>query len=169
MPSFISKKLQLRKNATHGMGAFAIKKIKKDEKIFDFTDGNGKTVSIKKAERIYQKGKTFWIQVGDDAILIGKKEDEPYAYYMNHSCDPNCVFYSALGIVAMRYIKPDEELTIDYAMCNSSDLHLQCACGSAYCRKIVTHNDWKDLDLQKRYKDYFSSYLQRNIKTKKYE
>ncbi len=169
MPSFISKKIQLRKSATHGMGAFAIKKIKKDEKIFDFTDGGGKTVSIKEAKRIYQKGKIFWMQAGDDAIFIGKKDEEPYAYYMNHSCDPNCGFFEELGIVAMRDIEPYEELAIDYAMCNSSDLHLQCSCGSDLCRKVITHSDWKMLELQNRYKNYFSSYLQKNIDAKKYE
>ncbi len=163
MPSFISKKLQLRKSATHGKGAYALEKINKNEKILDFTDGNGKMVSTKEAETIYEKGKTFCIQVEDDKIFIGKKYEEPYAYYMNHSCDPNCGFYGALGIVAMRDIEPHEELTIDYAMCNSSDLHLQCACGSNLFRKVITHNDWKISELQNRYKNYFSSYLQKKM------
>lgn len=169
MPSFISKKLQLRKSATHGMGTFALEKINKNEKIMDFTNGNGKRVSLQDAETIYEKGKTFWMQIENNQVFIGKKADEPYAYYMNHACDPNCGFYGALGIVAMRDIDPHEELTIDYAMCNSTDLYLQCACGSIHCRKTVTHNDWKNLDLQKRYKNYFSSYLQKNIDAKKYE
>ena len=34
--------------------------------------------------------------------------------YINHSDDPNACFYDDLSVVALRDIKPDEEITHDY-------------------------------------------------------
>lgn len=55
-------------------------------------------------------------------------------------------------------------MCIDYAMCDSTPgEEFSCSCGSAICRHIVTGDDWKLPQLQKRYAGYFSPYLQRKI------
>ena len=38
-----------------------------------------------------------------------------------------------------------------------------CACGALHCRGRISGNDWKLPELQRRYKGYFSPYLQRRI------
>jgi hypothetical protein len=66
--------------------------------------------------------------------------------------------------VAMRDIAVDEEICFDYAMSDSSDYdEFECGCGSPNCRKRISGSDWKKPELQKRYKGYFSPYLQQRI------
>lgn len=53
------------------------------------------------------------------------------------------------------------ELTIDYAMIDGDPSErMDCACGAANCRKVITGNDWKLPNLQRRYARYFSRYIQ---------
>ena len=83
---------------------------------------------------------------------------------VNHSCDPNCGLVGAVLVVAMRDIEPGEEITFDYAMCDSTDYdEFDCSCDTQHCRKHVTGSDWKRPDLQHRYAGWFSSYLARKI------
>jgi hypothetical protein len=49
-------------------------------------------------------------------------------------------------------------------MSDSSDYdEFECHCGTDHCRKMITGNDWKLPELQRRYKGFFSPYLQRRI------
>lgn len=48
-------------------------------------------------------------------------------------------------------------------MQESSKFELKCKCGSKNCRKIIRGDDWKIKKLQKKYKGYFSDYLQKKI------
>jgi hypothetical protein len=43
---------------------------------------------------------------------------------------------------------------------------MACNCGAAGCRKIITGRDWMRTDLQEKYKDYFSWYLERKIQSR---
>jgi len=87
------------------------------------------------------------------------------ADFINHSCNPSVGFCGQIGLVAMRDIKANEEITFDYAMC----LHpvigvpryvMPCSCGSLNCRRIVTEDDWQIPELQVKYCGYFQPYLQ---------
>jgi len=65
----------------------------------------------------------------------------------------------------MRNIKPGEEITYDYAMTDSDpDDYFKCNCGAKNCRRIITGKDWKSPSLQKKYRGYFSFYIQEKIK-----
>ena len=64
----------------------------------------------------------------------------------------------------LRDIAPDEEICIDYAMCDGSPYdEFECHCGRPNCRGRVTGNDWQLPALQSRYAGYFIPYLQRRI------
>jgi hypothetical protein len=41
---------------------------------------------------------------------------------------------------------------------------MPCQCGTALCRGVITGHDWRQPDLQRKYRGYFSWYLQRRIK-----
>jgi hypothetical protein len=56
-----------------------------------------------------------------------------------------------------------EEITLDYAMCESPEYEMKCNCGYSDCRKVVTGNGWKNKELQKKHKGFFSDYLQKKI------
>jgi hypothetical protein len=69
-----------------------------------------------------------------------------------------------ITLVAIRDIEPNEEVCFDYAMSDSSDYdEFECHCGTTSCRTKVTGLDWKLPELQRRYRGYFSPYLQRRI------
>lgn len=164
MPSYISPKVKIRDSKKSGKGLFGIKGIKKDEVVADYTDGLGEYVNSRKADELYEKGFDHMIQVGDDLFFAAvKKGDFEEADCLNHSCEPNCGISGKLKIVAMVGIKPGEEVTIDYAMMESSDYSFKCNCCSKNCRKIVTGDDWKIKKLQKKYSGYFSDYLQEKM------
>ncbi len=69
-----------------------------------------------------------------------------------------------MTFAARRDIAPGEEVTDDYALL-SADLafRMECRCGSAACRGLVTNDDWRRLDLQERYAGHFSPFLNRRI------
>jgi hypothetical protein len=85
---------------------------------------------------------------------------------LNHSCSPTCGFGGEIIVIAMKDLNIGEEITIDYAMCVTSDKikNMKCFCESKNCRKKITANDWKNIDLQKKYKGYFEPYIDKKIK-----
>jgi len=75
-------------------------------------------------------------------------EPEAPFRFLNHSCDPNCRFNwhdlrqegkaglrRRVFLFALRTIRPDEELTIDYGW--PASYAIPCRCGSASCRGWV--------------------------------
>src|SRR5579872_3758479 len=134
MPSYISSKTKVKKSK-NGFGIFATQYIKKGELIADFSDGMGKYLKTKDADKIYDRGLDYMLQVDDDLFFAAttKKEiEEPDL--INHSCNPNCGIKGALKIVAMRNIKKGEEITFDYAMSESSNYKFKCNCDATNCR-----------------------------------
>ena len=79
--------------------------------------------------------------------------------YSNHSCNPNLGVRGEITFVAMRDIRVGEELTHDWATTDDDEYSVECECGAANCRKILTGKDWQEPELQKRYASYFSAYL----------
>lgn len=163
--SFVSPKVELRESDTEGKGIFAKEKIFKGEVIVDSRNNPGVYMPKVKADELYDKGFDYMMQVDEDlfAVTIDPNELEE-ADYVNHSCNPNCGIREKLMLVAIRDIAPEEEITFDYAMSESSEFRMKCACGSTDCRGEITGNDWKLPDLQKRYNGFFSDYLQEKIR-----
>lgn len=56
--------------------------------------------------------------------------------FLNHSCDPSLMRVTdGVTFVAMREIRPGEQLTCDYATLEiNPDWEMECKCGSANCR-----------------------------------
>ena len=134
----------------------------------------GGVISTEKEDKKLQKKdfediKHYAMKVADGFYQIsdrtGKLETDDF---FNHSCNPNAGIKGHLLIVAMRNIKPGEEITFDYAMIDSEkEDYFKCNCGAKNCRKFITGEDWKKPDLQKRYKGYFSYYIQEKISKSK--
>ena len=83
---------------------------------------------------------------------------------LNHSCEPSCGLVGATILVARRDIEVGEELTFDYATCDSSDYdEFTCLCAEPSCRGVVTGLDWTKPELQATYAGWFSPYLARRI------
>lgn len=98
----------------------------------------------------------------DYAIQISPSE---YIYtneiirYMNHSCEPNIGYLDTVTMVALRDIKPGEELVVDYEMSEDSDFTLECKCGSTNCRKKIGAYKNLPLEIRQKYGKYISPWL----------
>jgi uncharacterized protein len=104
-------------------------------------------------------------QIADGFHLaaLTEAEYEPVMLFLNHSCEPNVGFAGNIVLVTMRDISPGEELTTDYALFDDHDEMMQCRCRTASCRGTISGRDWQRPDLQRKYGNYFSSYLQRRF------
>ena len=164
MNSWVSPKAKKGlKSKIHGRGFFALKPIKRGE-VIAIKNGSLLTWNELKGARLR---KDSYLQIGDN-LYVGprtKKEFENSMLFINHSCNPNAGIKGKKTVTAIRNIKKGEEITVDYVTWCSNDLLsiTTCNCGSKICRKKITSNDWKNPELQKRYKGYFSSFIQAKI------
>lgn len=163
MKSWVSLKVEKGlKSKIHGKGLFALKSIKKGEIIAIKRGGSFTREQLKKIGL----PKYCYIQT-EDNVYVGpgnSKELENSMLYINHSCNPNAGMKGKKTIITIKNIKRGEEIFLDYAMCYSNPLYvMRCNCRSKNCRKKITGNDWRSLELQKRYKGYFSSFIQVKI------
>ncbi len=165
--SYLSPKAAVQASPIHGRGLFATGPLDAGEivcvkggYIFTRAELGELTPVLGPAE----------IQIADD-LFIGPRELEERdgaMIFSNHSCEPNIGVQGQIIFVALRRILPGEELThdwatTDWATTEDDEYTLECRCGAASCRRIVTGKDWKRQDLQRKYRGYFSWYLQRLI------
>jgi len=161
--SFITNKIEIKESNLDGKGMFAKEAIKKDEIVFI------KGGHLVTREQLFSSGVINSYLPIDDNYFIGsinKEEEDGIKLWINHSCEPNCGMRGEISFVAMRDIKINEELSIDYALVDNEDYKINCNCKSKSCRSIVTGFDWKIGSLQKKYGNYFALYLLEKIKKK---
>jgi SET domain-containing protein len=163
--SWINPKVEIRVSKLDKKGMFAKEPIRKDEVVVIW---GAKYVGKRAAEKARKTGKLI-MQLDDDLFSV-EERGEDATYFMNHSCNPNVWMKDAITLQAKRNIRRGEELTADYAMWEGNENFIakwKCACGSRYCRKIVTGRDWKIPKLQKRYKGHFSPLINKRIRATK--
>lgn len=161
-----------RDTGKYGNGLFALEEIGQREVLIVY---GGYAMTLDEFHRLPPDVMHYPSQIDEEMVFgiknINELED---ACHLNHSCEPSAGFGGQIFMIAMRKIKKDEEVAYDYAM----ELHLsktlipddvgwfetmECECGTPSCRKIITDNDWKIPELQKRYDGYFQWYLQEKI------
>lgn len=147
----------------HGLGIKAVTEIKKGEDVLVY---GGLIFHIDEMKGYWERMGHIGTQIDDNFFIVPANREEIAATgTINHSCSPNAGFKDQIQLIAIRDIHPDEEITLDYAFCESSHpMNFECSCNSKNCRKTVTNNDWKLPDLQDKFGEYFSPYLQRRFK-----
>lgn len=169
MYSWISSKIKVDKSKKLGIGTFVVKPIKKGELVI--VQG-GQMISS--AEFDSDKFKPIWyhaFQVEREVYICPFNLDRDTfdgVFNVNHSCNPTCGFKGQVTMVSLRDLEPGEEITFDYAMTDVESEgegweDMECLCGSKDCRKKITGNDWKLSELRKKYRGYFSTYVQNLI------
>jgi SET domain-containing protein len=159
---WMSPKVELRDSTIHGMGMFAIADISEGERLIVwsgecYTDRKG-------AEKAKSEGKGF-MQWDDDVFSVETEVMEDL-YRVNHSCDPNVWMSDAHTVIARRDIPVGVEIVIDYSLLLFNDTgtsSFQCNCGSDICRGEISDENWKDPELQDRYRGHFSPWLNKMI------
>ena len=160
---YIHKNIEARKT-NRGFGLFATDTIFKDEIV---SISGGRLMPKKEWERLV-KEKNYddhAYQVEDNFVISPLDADNVgIDWYMNHCCHPNVGVKGQITFVALRDIQSGEELTYDYCMTESDpDYSFELSCDKDNCRKRLTGNDWKNKELQERYKGYFSKYIEDKI------
>lgn len=160
--SYLSPKTEVRQSPIHGRGLFAAAGIAKDE-IAAIKGGH--IITRDELREITPQLGPVEIQIADDLFIapVTKEEREGSMLYSNHSCDANLGIRGNIIFVAVRDIRPGEELTHDWAVTDDDDYSVKCNCGASICRGTLTGKDWQRPDLQKRYAGYFSWYLAEKI------
>ena len=159
--NWLTPKAQMRVTPGKGSGSFAISKISKGEIVASF---GGNVINQSEFTNYPTDRVSRSLQLNSDTYLLSG--DVPEAGDMiNHSCEPNCGIAGTSSVQALRDIEIGEELSFDYAMSDSSHYdEFTCACGKDKCRDKITGMDWKKKDLQVKYSNYFSAYIESLIK-----
>lgn len=160
--SFLSPKVAVASSLIHGRGLFAVEDLRPGE-IVCVKGGHIFTRAI--LEQVGSALGPAEIQIAENLFIgpIEPEERDGCMIFSNHSCDPNIGVQGQIVFVALRRVSAGEELTHDWATTDDDDYTLDCRCGAAKCRKIVTGKDWQREDLQEKYRGLFSWYLQQKI------
>lgn len=160
--SYISPKAAVRPSPIHGRGLFAVAPVARGEVV---CVKGGYVFDREALKDLQSRLGPAEIQIGED-LFIGPARDEEREgamIFSNHSCDPNIGVAGQIVFVALRDIAAGEELTHDWATTDDDDYRMECRCGAAACRRIVTGQDWRRRELQEKYGEHFSWYLREKI------
>ena len=163
--SYISPKASKgRPSSIEGRGLLAIAPIAKDEIV---AIKGGHIADTATLNALPDRLRNSDVQIADGFHLVALEEAEYEAVmlFLNHSCEPNVGFAGNIVLVAMRDIAPGEELTTDYALFDDYDGEMECRCGTAACRHTINGRDWQRPELQRKYGNYFSTYLLNRMST----
>jgi uncharacterized protein len=154
-----------------GRGLFAVEPIAAGEVV---AVKGGHIVDTATLNALPEKLQNSEIQIAEGLHLVAltDEEYEPVMLFINHSCEPNVGFagtnkigpafanaHAGTVLAAMRDVEPGEELTTDYALFDTPSTAMECTCGTASCRGVITGDDWRNPTLQERYAGWFSRYL----------
>jgi hypothetical protein len=146
-----------------GRGLFARERVRAGEMLLVW---GGDVVTGEMLKWMSEEKHRLAVQIEEDLYLVTPNEGP--ADWVNHSCDPNAGLVGQIVLVALRDIRPGEEVCFDYATSDGSPYdEFECGCGSPHCRGRVTGDDWQLAELQSRYAGHFSPYIQKRIEKRR--
>jgi SET domain-containing protein len=131
----ISPGLKVAASPIHGKGCFATVRFARRKKIAEYT---GERITNAEAER---RGRRRVLRISglDSRWSIDGAVGGNGTHYINHSCRPNSflqTYGKRLIVLALRDIRPGEEITVDYVSSMHSDKK-RCSCGARDCRGTI--------------------------------
>jgi SET domain-containing protein len=161
--TYLSPKAAKGTSFVHGVGLFAREPIRRHE-VVAIKGGHIMTsAEWTRLEPLVGQAAEVYIATGLVIAPRTRAEYEGSMMHLNHSCEPNVGVEGQIVFIALRDVAAKEELLLDYAMMDDHDERMTCSCQAAACRGVVSGKDWELPELQRRYKGYFSSYLERRI------
>ncbi len=131
----------IRSSEIHAAGVFATRLIRKGTRILEY---DGPRLPKSDADLLYKEREdTYLFGIGDGDVVI---DGHSMAMFLNHSCAPNCEteedHEERVWIMALRDIKPGEELTYDYFLYDGEENDpAPCYCGASSCRGTMYANE----------------------------
>lgn len=113
-----------------GKGIHARREFRPGDRILEFTGpilNRSEVMALGEAQ-------AYTIQIGSNRYV----DTEPLGRYTNHSCAPNSGIAGDQLLVALRPIKPGDEIRFDYSTTMSEDYWtMECRCGEPECRGVI--------------------------------
>jgi SET domain-containing protein len=131
----LAQGLTIAPSAIEGKGCFATKHFSGRRKIAEYA---GEKISNAEANRRASRKRLRICAINNRWSLDGSRGGNG-THYINHSCEPNAfmrVSYGHILFIALRDIRPGEEITIDYESTLHSDSK-RCGCGAETCRGTI--------------------------------
>lgn len=159
-----SKPWEIRYRPGLGFGLFATRDIQAGELIQQYEECAHVLASRRHIDRHWRGIQQQWFQqyaypLTNELYVLWSANPEDWRP-LNHSCDPN-TWLNNMDMVARRDIASGEELTMDYAMfCGPGMAGFECQCGADNCRRVVMSTDYLLPELQERYRDRASDFVQ---------
>ena len=131
----------MKGNAIAGFGIYATRNIKKGQTLFHGEGRSQRVITKRFVENNWTEEEKLHFRryaypVSEEVFILWDDDPSNWAP-QNHSCEPNSAF-DGLDVVAIKNIKQDEELTLDYAQFLDENMEpFQCHCGSAKCRGLI--------------------------------
>jgi len=124
--------IHIAHSVIHGRGGFAARFMPRGARVVEYAGER-----ITKAESLRRCEAQNWFIFGldEEFDLDGKVKWNP-ARFLNHSCAPNCEAVCEEGcvwIVALRDIRPGEEITFNYGYDLTDYKEHPCRCGTPAC------------------------------------
>ena len=137
---------EIRRSAIQGRGAFATRRIRKGERIIEYT---GERITNAEADTRYddermRRHHTYLFTLTQRTVVDGGAGGNE-SRFINHSCEPNCeaiIEDGRIWIDALTTIPAGEELTYDYkyerlGTADEDDGKYPCRCGALRCRGTI--------------------------------
>ena len=137
----------VRRSPRHGRGGYCVTRIPAGARIIEYT---GELISETEGDRRYptpsdgaEEPEHTYLLALDDERVIDANVGGNAARFINHSCEPNCepiAYGDHMWIVAVRDIRPGEELAYDYAIeldephTAARKRRFPCRCEARRCR-----------------------------------
>ena len=131
-PAQTKEAIEFRDSGIHGMGGFALCKIKKGMAIIEYV---GEKITKAEAAVRVAADNPFIFCLDDEFDVDGDMTWNP-ARFLNHSCEPNAeaeIFGDQIWIMALHTIQPGEEITFNYSYDLENYEEHPCRCGAAQC------------------------------------
>ena len=135
------KPFRMKGNSIAGFGIYASRSIREGEVIFKGEEKAQRIVTKRHVDNHWNEDdklhfRRYAYPVSDELFILWDEDPSEWAP-QNHSCDPNTAF-DGLNVLALRNIRKDEELTLDYAKFLDENMEpFQCKCGAKQCRGLI--------------------------------
>lgn len=135
------KPFVMKGNSIAGYGINASRSIKEGEIIFKGEGRAQRLITKRFVEKNWNEDEKLHFRryaypVSEELFILWDDDPSEWAP-QNHSCDPNTAF-NGLNVLAIKSIKKNEELTLDYAKFLDENMEpFKCQCGSDKCRGLI--------------------------------
>ena len=133
--------VQFRRSHIHGRGGYARCPIGKGTRVIEYV---GRKITKTESNLQCEGDNVYIFTLDDEFDLDGSVEWNP-ARFINHSCAANCEAEwdeNRLWIVALRDIRPGEELSFNYGYDLEDYRDHPCLCGATACVGYIVAEEY---------------------------